>query len=64
MLEQRNEDDRPEDWDLVDDKLTSTKTKVDQLTIRDEYTFRVFAGNKYGWSRPSKTSASVVVKGA
>ena len=63
MLEQRNEDDRPDDWDLVDDQLTLTKATVDGLTNRDEYTFRVFACNCVGWSKPSKPSAAVVIKG-
>ena len=63
MVEQRNEDDRPDDWDLVDDTLTLTTTIVTGLTTQDEYTFRVYASNKVGWSKPSKCSAAVVVKG-
>ena len=63
MLEQRNEDDRPDDWDLVDDQLTSCKTTVDGLTNRDEYTFRVYACNSVGWSKASKCSAAVLIKG-
>ena len=63
MVEQRNEDDRPDDWDLVDDSLTSTETIVTGLTTQDEYTFRVYASNKVGWSKSSKCSAAVVVKG-
>lgn len=63
MVEQRNDDDRPDDWDLVDDNLTSTSTLITGLTTQDEYTFRVYASNKVGWSKPSKCSAAVVVKG-
>eukprot|EP00794_Sanderia_malayensis_P017278 gene17279-19005_t len=62
MVEQRNEDDRIDDWDLVDDHVTSTRRVVNELATRDEYMFRVSACNKYGWSKSSKVSAMVVVK--
>ena len=64
MLEQRNEDDRADDWDLIDDQLTLTRATVDGLANRDEYTFRVYACNSVGWSKPSKCSAAVVIKGS
>ncbi len=63
MVEQRNVDDRLEDWDVVEDNVTSTTLTIGDLTLRDEYTFRVSAANKFGWSPPSQTSAMVVVKG-
>ena len=63
VLEQRNEDDRPDDWDLVDDQLTATTTTVEGLTNRDEYMFRVYACNAVGLSKPSKCSATILIKG-
>ena len=63
VIEYRNADDRPEEWEEIHEDVTSTTYTVDGLHTRDEYHFRVYAVNKCGPSKASLESDSVVVKG-
>lgn len=49
-------------WELVTSQAIKTAYKVQGLTEKHSYMFRVFAKNAYGLSEPTETEKSVVVR--